>query len=133
MRELVFFPTPNWFISRSIDVNKSNGSLAITAINSIILTSNLFDEYNYTIKEAHSKRLHAVAFGPESTNLLASCSEDFDVKIWNLTTRALHLQHKLHQVQKTTTLSVTYKLILNILKLIEFSYMYRLVAVWFRM
>lgn len=97
MRELVFFPTPNWFISRTIDINESNGSLAITAINSIILTNNLFDEYNYTIKEAHTKRLHGISFGPG--NLLASCSEDFDVKVWNLDTRALHFHHKLHQVR----------------------------------
>lgn len=99
MRELVFFPTPNWFISRPIDIDPTSGSLAITAINSIILTNNLFDEYNFTISEAHSKRLHAVSFAPFDS-FLASCSEDLDVKIWNLRTRTLHYHHKLHQVNK---------------------------------
>lgn len=98
MSKPILFPTPNWFISRSIDIDKLTGSVAITAINSIILTNNLFDEYNYTIKDAHSKRLHGVSFGPK--NFLASCSEDFDVKIWNLETRLLFSQHKLHQVSQ---------------------------------
>lgn len=100
MRELVLFPTPNWFISRPIDIKQSTGSLAITAINSIIVTNNLFDEFCFTIKEAHTKRLHAVAFAGPSSDLLASCSEDFDVKVWNLSTRELHFQHKLHQVKE---------------------------------
>lgn len=100
MRELVFFPTPNWFISRPIDIDLTNGSLAITAFSSIIITNNLFSEFNFTLADAHTKRLHAVAFAPPGTDLLlASCSEDFDVKIWNLNSRTLHYHHKLHQVK----------------------------------
>lgn len=117
MRELVHFPTPNWFISRPIDVDPSNGSLAITAINSIILTNHLFDEFNFTITDAHTKRLHAVAFAPATSYsptcadlLLASCSEDFEVKIWNLRSRTLHYHHKLHQVRERERKRLTFRL-----------------------
>lgn len=107
MSELLFLPTPNWFISRPIDVNGVNGSIAITAINTIIVTNRLFDEYNFSIKDAHTKRLQGVSFSQAKSsdaNLLASCADDYEIRVWNLNARSentalLHNQHKFHQVR----------------------------------
>ncbi len=99
MSELIFLPTPNWFISSSMDVCGLDGTCATTAINTIILTNNLLEEYNFSIKDAHTKRLHGVSFHHhKSTKLLASCSEDFDIKVWNASNGSLVNQHKFHQV-----------------------------------
>jgi hypothetical protein len=104
MSELVLMPTPNWFTSRPIDICKHDGSMAFCTINSIILTKNLLNEYDSTIRDAHSKRLHAVAFhvtvlDAQEVKLLASCSDDLDVKVWQLgCNNKLFNQHKLHQV-----------------------------------
>jgi hypothetical protein len=104
MSELVLIPTPNWFTSRPIDICKLDGSLAFCTINSITLTKNLLNEYDSTIREAHSKRLHAIAFhvtrlDAKEIKLLASCSEDFDVKVWQLgSNNKLFMQQKFHQV-----------------------------------
>ncbi len=105
MSELIFMPTPNWFTSKPIDICQNDGSIAITAINSIIFTKNLFQKYDGFIKDAHTKRINCVAFhipvqkeGTYSIKLLASCSEDLDIKVWNVLTKTLVTQHKLHQV-----------------------------------
>lgn len=99
MSELIFMPTPNWFISRPIDINRLDGTTAVTAINSILITSDILNKYEYCLKDAHTKRLHSVCFYQNnSNNLLASCSEDLDVKVWNYKTRNLVGQHKHHQV-----------------------------------
>ena len=89
MSELVFMPTPNWFIPRPTDVSQLNGLIAISAINSILIANEFFDGYNYAIKDAHSKRIHSLAFyrinlNNSPTDLIASCSEDLDVKVWNI-------------------------------------------------
>ena len=104
MSELVLMPTPNWFTSRPIAICQETGTIAFSAICSILLTDNLLDTYNSTIREAHAKRILCLAFYkglPRSSDetLLASCSEDLDVKIWNSKTKALINQHKLHQVK----------------------------------
>ena len=102
-------PTPNWFTARPIDICSLDGSVAITAINSIIFTEHLFQSYDGFIKDAHTKRINCVAFHLDHKNtadsssktvlkLLASCSEDLDIKVWNVETKSLAGQHKLHQV-----------------------------------
>ncbi|CAF1058444.1 unnamed protein product, partial [Brachionus calyciflorus] len=96
--EIIFLPTPNWFISRPIDVNTNDSTLATCAINSIILTNNLLTTNQSTIKDAHTKRLHCVSFyNIPNFDYLASCSDDLDIKVWNYKTRVLINQHKLHQ------------------------------------
>lgn len=97
MAEPIFIPTPNWFISNSLDISAQDGSCALTAKNTIILTSDLVERYQLSIRDAHTKRLHCVRFH-SSKKLLASCSEDLDVKIWDCTNGSLAGQHKLHQV-----------------------------------
>jgi hypothetical protein len=106
MSELVLMPTPNWFTSRPIDICQRDGTVAFSAICSILLTNNITETYDSTIKEAHSKRIISLAFyggdfkdGADSEpRLLASCGEDMEVKIWNIKTGGLFNQHKLHQV-----------------------------------
>lgn len=102
MSDLIFIPTPNWFISRPIEVcGPESSTLATCAINSILITNNLFDNHSSCIKDAHTKRLHGLAFyfyKIKNLNLLASCSEDLDIKVWDLKTKVLFSQHKLHQV-----------------------------------
>ncbi len=103
MSELILMPTPNWLTSSPSDIYRFDGSIAFAAINSILLTNNLFESYNSTIKEAHCKRIIALKFSQsyqtsENPRLLASCSEDLDVKIWNTNQNILINSHKLHQV-----------------------------------
>ena len=104
MTELLLMPTPNWFTSKPIDICKKTGSIAFSAICSILITDNLNETYTQSLKDAHSKRILGLSFynspgpGLESAHLLASCSEDLDVKIWNIKTNSLVNQHKLHQV-----------------------------------
>ena len=100
MSELLFIPTPNWFISNSLDICPVDGSCATTAINTIILTNDLFARHQFSIKDAHTKRLHAVSFFSQTdsdSKLIASCSEDLDIKVWDARTGALINQHRLHQ------------------------------------
>ena len=108
MSDIVFIPTPNWFISSSLDINPLSGACAITAISSVLITNNLLEKFNFSIKDAHTKRLQGVSFYNRSSsrpsdsettnNLLATCAEDFDIKVWNSDNGSLISQHKLHQV-----------------------------------
>jgi hypothetical protein len=105
MSDIVFIPTPNWFISNSIDINPVDGSCAITAINSVLFTRNLLNKFDFTIREAHTKRIQGVSFfrtrnsGKSTCNFVATCSEDFDIKVWDADNAGVLLdQHKLHQV-----------------------------------
>ena len=103
MSELVFMPTPNWFTSNPIAICETDNSIAITAINSILFTSNLFLNFDGYIKDAHTKRINCVSFHViknenKTSKLLATCSEDFDIKVWNVESKSLYCQHKLHQV-----------------------------------
>ncbi len=99
MSELLLQPTPNWFTSCPIDINKKDGSLACSAICSIILSNDLFEKYNSTIKDAHTKRIVALVFYRHTTlNWLASCSEDLEIKVWNTETNLIVNQHSFHQV-----------------------------------
>ncbi len=102
MTELILMPTTNWLTSRPIDI--SHGQIAFSALTSIILTDDRLASYNSTIKDAHAKRILAVAFYKGSnpnhndhSAVLASCSEDMEVKVWNTATNSLLSQHKLHQ------------------------------------
>lgn len=96
--EIIFVPTPNWFISQPIDLDSNETLLATCALNSIIFTNSDFETYIGTIKEAHSKRVHAVSFYKINTfDFLASCSEDLEIKIWDYKKRTLVNSHKLHQ------------------------------------
>ncbi|RNA10723.1 gem-associated 5 [Brachionus plicatilis] len=96
--EIIFLPTPNWFISQPADLNEQDSMLATCALNSIILTDTRFECHIGTIKDAHSKRLHAVSFYKIPTfDYLASCSEDLEIKIWNFKSRCLSTHHKFHQ------------------------------------
>jgi WD40 repeat protein len=102
MSELVLMPTPNWFISKPLDIS-FDGTIAFSAINSVLITNVSFDKYKYTIKDAHSKRIHSLSFyytiiDNEKQKLLATCSEDLEVKVWNLETKCILNQHKFHQV-----------------------------------
>lgn len=105
MSELVLMPTPNWFTSKPIDICQRDGTIAFSAICSILLTNNLTETYNSTIKDAHAKRILGLSFyhgnytiDGDSARLLASCGEDMEVKVWNIKTGGLVNQHKLHQV-----------------------------------
>jgi hypothetical protein len=103
MSELVLMPTPNWFTSRPIDISTLDGTAAFSAINSVLITNVSFDNYKYTIREAHTKRIHSLSFyytviENEKQKILATCSEDLDVKVWNVETKSLLNQHKFHQV-----------------------------------
>lgn len=96
--EIIFLPTPNWFISRPVDVNIHDSTIATCAISSILLTKSLFSSNQSTIKDAHVKRLHGVSFyNLKDFDYLASCSDDLEIKVWNYKTRSLVIQHKLHQ------------------------------------
>lgn len=96
--EIIFLPTPNWFISQAIDLNSQDSVLATCALNSIIFTNAEFESHIGTIKEAHSKRLHSVSFYKiNKFDFLASCSEDLEIKIWDYKKRSLVNHHKLHQ------------------------------------
>lgn len=97
MSELILQPTPNWFTSRPVDINKRDGSMACSAICSIILSNELFDKYESTIKDAHSKRIVALVFHSQ-LNWLASCSEDLEIKVWNIESSLIVSQHLFHQV-----------------------------------
>ena len=102
MSELIFMPTPNWFTSNPIDICESDNSIAVTAINSILFTSNLFLNFDGFIKDAHSKRINCISFHQiknenKLIKLIATCSEDLDIKIWNVEKKSLYSQHKLHQ------------------------------------
>lgn len=102
MSEILLQPTPNWFTSRPIDICQKDGMIASSAICSIILTDNLFEKYNSTIKDAHAKRIVALSFyncSNTTFNLLASCSEDLEIKVWNANTNSLVNNHTLHQVK----------------------------------
>ena len=95
-------PTSSWFTSRPIDICQTNGLVASSAINKVIVTANLFGTYLHTIKDAHTKRANALAFhagtlNGEKLSMLATCSEDLDIKVWNGHTGLLLAQHKLHQ------------------------------------
>ena len=104
MSEMLLLPTPNWFISRPIDVLERDHTVALSVINSIVVTTDqLFNKLAFSIKDAHCKRINAVAFHqgicsslPEA-KLLATCSEDLDVKVWNVSDRSVVATHKLHQ------------------------------------
>ena len=104
MSEMLLLPTPNWFISRPIDILERDLTVALSVINSVVVTADLFNSLAFSIKDAHSKRINGVAFyqGTCSTmpdaKLLATCSEDLDVKVWNVTSdRSVVASHKLHQ------------------------------------
>jgi hypothetical protein len=104
MSELFSIPTPNWFTSKPIDIDQIDGTIAFSAICSIVLTNNLIESYNSTIREAHTKRILCLSFlqskeSNDNIKLLASCAEDLEVKIWNIKTNSLVNQHKLHQVK----------------------------------
>jgi len=94
-------PTTNWLTCRSIDISYQNSEIAFSALTSIILTNKTLGSYKTTIKDAHSKRISAVAFyngiTTEDYSVLASCSEDMEVRVWNTKTHSLIAQHKLHQ------------------------------------
>lgn len=103
MSEMIFIPTPNWFTSRPVDILPIDGTLAVSALSSILLTNNLLESYSGTIKDAHTKRILCLSFYKGAKNVdepcyLASCSEDLEVKVWNPKTNVLINQHKLHQV-----------------------------------
>ena len=103
MSELVLMPTANWFTPRPIDISTLDGTIAFSAINSVLITNVSFDSYKYTIKDAHTKRIHSLSFyytiiENEKQKILATCSEDLEVKVWNINTKTLVNQHKLHQV-----------------------------------
>lgn len=119
MSELVLIPTPNWFTSKPIDICQTDGTIAFSAICSILLTKNLTETYNSTIKDAHAKRILSLSFyrgnyiiDSESARLLASCGEDMEVKVWNIKTGGLVDQHKLHQVSSTTSQNLKYSLLI---------------------
>ena len=61
--ELLFIPTPNWFISRPLDVSSNNdGLLALSVIGSIYFLDFKFKKYYFCIKNAHLKRINSIAF-----------------------------------------------------------------------
>ncbi len=70
MSELLFLPTPNWFISRPLDIyfdinnekNINNGTLALSVIGSIYLFDYKFKTYYNCIKNAHLKRINSLSF-----------------------------------------------------------------------
>jgi WD40 repeat protein len=100
---LVLMPTSSWFTSRPIDICETNGLVASSAINSVIVSSGTFDKYLHTIKDAHTKRVNSLAFhvskqSGDDLTMLATSSEDLDIKVWNSQTGKLLAQHKLHQV-----------------------------------
>lgn len=94
MSKLLLMPTPNWFTSRSLDVHHETGTIAMSFMNSILIMSDLFEKFNFTLKDSHSKRINCICFlnqnylnessSSSSTLFLASCSEDLEVKVWNL-------------------------------------------------
>jgi hypothetical protein len=107
MSELYFVPTPNWFISKPLDIylsddvtNPNNGLVAFGVIGTIYFTDHKFEAFHGCIKDAHLKRLNSLAFNRQSNEscLLASCGEDLDLKIWNAQTKRLVASHQLHQV-----------------------------------
>jgi hypothetical protein len=108
MNELCFVPTPNWFVSKPLDVyfnddltSPNSGLVAFGVIGTIYFADHRFEKFHGSIKDAHLKRLNALAFNKNSNEscLLASCGEDLEVKIWNATTRTLVTSHQLHQVK----------------------------------
>ena len=112
MSEIILMPTPNWFISRPVDVSKTDGTLAFSVMSSILFTDSAIESYRFTLKEAHSKRILGLSYykgldyvNYKDFNLLASCSEDLEVKVWNTETKSLITQHKLHQVKYKASIS----------------------------
>lgn len=70
MSELYFLPTPNWFISRPLDIyndetnvdNPQNGIVALSVIGSIYFIDYKFKSFYNCIKLAHLKRINALSF-----------------------------------------------------------------------
>ena len=69
MSELYFVPTPNWFISRPLDIylnshNECDGNImvALSVIGSIYFVDHKFKAYYGCVKNAHFKRINSVAF-----------------------------------------------------------------------
>jgi WD40 repeat protein len=108
MGRLLLMPTPNWLVARPIDINKKDASIALSVIGTIYITENLFNSYKCCIKDAHGKRIQALAFhnSADGELLLASCAEDLEVKVWNVqattttatATASLLASHKHHLV-----------------------------------
>jgi len=74
MSELLFIPTPNWFISRPLDISSSNdddGLLALSVIGSIYFFDFKFKKYYCCIKNAHLKRINSIAFNTLSKSLVS--------------------------------------------------------------
>ncbi len=73
MSELYFVPTPNWFISRPLDISSSNddGLLALSVIGSIYFFDFKFKKYYFCIKNAHLKRINSIAFNTSSNSLVS--------------------------------------------------------------
>ena len=70
--ELYFVPTPNWFISRPLDIstspsNDSNGLLALSVIGSIYFLDYKFRQYHFCINNAHLKRINSVVFSKSNS------------------------------------------------------------------
>jgi WD40 repeat protein len=90
MNQLVLLPTPNWFTSRPVDIDVNTGTVALSVMGSIYLTTNLFQKFHISLKDVHAKRINSVAFNnktnfnQQKTTYLASCSEDLCIKVWNV-------------------------------------------------
>jgi hypothetical protein len=102
--------------------DKNNGVLALSVIGSIYLLDYKFKKYYNCIKSAHVKRINSLAFKnskfesllnfsdqilvsefknsifADNVCLLASCSDDLVVKVWDINTKTLLKEHQLHQV-----------------------------------
>lgn len=96
MSELYLPPTPNWFIAKSLDIH--NNYVALSVMGSIYFIDSSFKTYYGCIKNAHSKRINSLVFNrAKDLTILASCSEDNEVKIWNPLNLSLLTSHQCHQ------------------------------------
>jgi len=92
-----FLPSPNWYSSSVASFNL-NGYLAFGARNHVFIIK-LRTQLTQASIKAHNGRVNGVAFLSADSGLVASCSADKSVAIWNYLTGSMLLRHNEHKVR----------------------------------
>ncbi|EER34096.1 hypothetical protein CTRG_02914 [Candida tropicalis MYA-3404] len=86
----------------SIKISPNGENLAVSASNGKIYIYNLADGELITTLTGHTKGVSEIVYSPINSNILASCSDDLTVRLWNTKTNKCIKIFKKHTYHITT-------------------------------
>ncbi|XP_072040500.1 gem-associated protein 5-like [Amphiura filiformis] len=97
-------PSPNWYCSRASDTNQ-DGILGFATKNTVFLLNIKTNPASAEgILHGHCERVTGISFctTADQTQLCATSSDDCMVKVWDVKTKTITKEHKVHQFKVTT-------------------------------